>query len=67
MDHLGGKAQVEGLHRFQECLLTNFKSMKQRLELESTKEEVEGILRDIMVTEGIRELGSADMLRCSSK
>ena len=58
MNHPGGGAQVEGLCRFQECLLTYFESMKQWLEPESTRAETGGIARDIMVIEGIREFGS---------
>ena len=42
--------------------------MKQWLEPESTRAEIGGILRDVMVMEGIRELGSerADMLSLNS-
>ena len=50
---LGGRAQAEGLHRFQECLLIYFESTKQWLELELMKAKTGGILRDIMVMEGI--------------
>ena len=59
---------MEGLHRFQECLLTNLESIKQWLEPESTKAEMRGILRDVIVMEGIRELGSesADTLSVNS-
>ena len=42
--------------------------MKQWLELESTRVDTGGILRDVMVTEGIRELGleRADALSLNS-
>ena len=42
--------------------------MKQWLEPESTRAEIGGISRDVMVTEGIRELGSerADTLSLNS-
>ena len=68
MNCLGGRVQAEGLRRFQECLLTYFESMKQWLEPESTRAEIGGISRDVMVTEGISKLGSerADMLSLNS-
>ena len=46
----------------------NLESTKQWLEPESTRAEMEGISRDVMVTEGIRELGSerVDVLSLNS-
>ena len=43
-------------------------SMKQWLELESTRADTGGITREVMVTEGMREFGSerVDMLRHNS-